>query len=262
MEKYSLQLFKVFGIPIRANLSVALLAAYLVFQVGDLLIGGYIAGVLIVSILLHELAHSVVAIAFGGTVRDITLQLLGGCAMMAQMPRKPWQECLMALAGPFTSLLLGWGASWLAMHFAVWHEPYMTPEGWVFECEPNLWILLIGQINFGLGLFNLIPAFPMDGGRVLRSALQIFLKKVMATLIAVRVGQGFAILWFALSIFAVFGMEIPEPEGMGELLTWIWRMVFGGGGMLLFFIACMIWVSGRRELAYVRQEEAWMNGGV
>ena len=82
-------LFEVMGIPVRADLSVLVLAAYVLFMSGSLAVGLFLAVALEVSILLHELAHSAVAIAFGGQVRDITLQLLGGCAAITRMPPKP-----------------------------------------------------------------------------------------------------------------------------------------------------------------------------
>ncbi len=261
MERFSLDLFKVFGIPVRANLSVGLLAAYLMLTFGNIRIGAFMAGVLILSILLHELAHSVVAMAFGGKVREISLQLLGGCAMITRMPAKPWQECLMAAAGPLCSILLAVLFGWLSMLFGAVREIF-TAHGPVYLPEPHFWLFMIALLNFGLAMFNLIPAYPMDGGRILRSALQIAkFSKLRATEIAVRVGQGFAILWVVTSVLGFMGIVLPQPADLPILAEWLWDMVLGKGSILLLLIAYMIWVSGRRELAYVRAEADWFKGG-
>ena len=111
------------------------------------------------SVVLHELAHSVVARALGIPVHSITLFVFGGVAQVARDPAHPAGELLMAAVGPLTSL-------WLALFFAgVWaiarplHEPTMAAAGW------------LAGLNLSLAIFNLLPGFPMDGGRVLRSLL-------------------------------------------------------------------------------------------
>lgn len=250
-------LFTVFGIPVRVNLSVGLLALYLVVMVRDLTKGLYLVAALLVSILLHELAHSVVAMAFGGRVRDITLQLLGGCAAITRMPPKPWQECLMAAAGPVCSLLLAGGA-WLAAAAF----PTMYPAGYdswgrpVTVAYPNAWLTMAAMLNLGLACFNLTPAFPMDGGRVLRSLLQAAAKmgKVRATAVAVAVGRVFAVVWAAVSVLSFAGVRLRAPGALPEAAAFLWDILFGSGGVLLLCIAYMIWVSGKRELEYVRAE--------
>ncbi len=253
-------LFSVFGIPVRANLSVGLLALYLLLTVGHWLVGLYLAAVLLVSILLHELAHCVVALAFGGRVRDITLQLMGGCASITRMPTKPWQECLMAAAGPLCSLLLAcvaWSvASLFSSPMVVGYDVFGRA---ITVAEPNAWLALAALLNLGLACFNLVPAFPMDGGRILRSALQgaKALSKVRATEIAVAVGRGFAVLWAAVSVLSFLGVRLEAPAGMPGSVAFLWDIVFGGGGVLLLCIAYMIWVSGVRELEYVRAETVY-----
>ena len=255
-------LFEVMGIPVRADLSVLVLAAYVLFttfpQIG---VGLFLAVVLLVSILLHELAHSVVAMAFGGQVRDITLQLLGGCAAITRMPPKPSHEVLMAAAGPICSFALAaicmTAANWFPMRYPVMEigDYVLTQEG------PNEWLLLAGGLNLGLALFNLVPAFPMDGGRILRAGLQCLGRtKVTATAIAVRVGQGFAILWAAICVLDFMGLRFTAPASWPLALQLIFNIVFGSGGILLLLIAYMIWVSGKRELDYVRWEETSYGG--
>ena len=254
-------LFEVLGIPVRADLSVLVLAAYVLFMSGSLAVGLFLAVALAVSILLHELAHSAVAIAFGGQVRDITLQLLGGCAAITRMPPKPSHEVLMAAAGPICSFALAAACMTAARLFPSQYVvgqlgPYaLTQEG------PNEWLMLAGGLNLGLALFNLVPAFPMDGGRILRAGLQCLGRsKTAATEVAVRVGQGFAILWAAICVLDFAGVRFAAPEGWPWALQLIFDIVFGGGGILLLLIAYMIWVSGKRELDYVRWEETYHGG--
>ena len=256
-------LFSVFGIPVRVNLSVGVLALYLMVNVGNFAVGAFLVVALLISILLHELAHSVVAMAFGGRVRDITLQLLGGCAAITRMPPKPWQECLMAAAGPACSLLLAAGA-WLGATALATAQlagyDILGREVWV--SRPNVWLTLAAMLNLGLACFNLVPAFPMDGGRILRSLLEAAGKmgKVRATEIAVGVGRGFAVLWAAVSVLSFMGVRLRVPEGLPEAAAFLWDIVFGGGGLLLLCIAGMIWVAGKRELDYVRAEAAYYGG--
>ena len=214
------------------------------------------AFVLLFSIVFHEFAHSLTAILFGGQVRDITLQLLGGCAAITRMPPKPWQECVMALAGPLASFLLTAVFGWLSYALASEQPNYAAG---IIYVEPNLWFGMAAMINFGLGCFNLIPAFPMDGGRVLRSLLETFgQRKVRATETAVRVGRVIASVWgITWLLDLLFGWTLPCPTGAPFFIAYFWSLLFGGGGFLLPLIAYMVWVSGQRELDYVRAETAY-----
>ena len=111
------------------------------------------------SVVAHEPAHSLVARAFGTPVRDITLFIFGGAAHISAEPRRPREELLMALAGPGMSLALAalfYALWWLSLGFA---GPLHALADW------------LGWINLLLGLFNLIPGFPLDGGRVLRAII-------------------------------------------------------------------------------------------
>jgi Zn-dependent protease len=172
---------------------VIILAIYLAVTLGDPLVGVLAAIGLLLSIALHELGHSVVAMAFGCKVRDITLMLLGGCATMITMPRKAWQEFLMALAGPAVSLLLALIGLWIVP--LIPGVPKLAAA--VF--------MIFGYINLVLGVFNLAPAFPMDGGRILRSFLQqFFMTKLKATWIASRVGRFLAIAFGLWTLYSMF----------------------------------------------------------
>jgi Zn-dependent protease len=136
-------------------------------------------------VFLHELGHALMARRFGIDTVDITLYPIGGVARLSRMPRSPGAEMLIALAGPavnFAIVAALLGAGLLGLFGAL--PPALGAVAW------NLI-----AINLVLGLFNLIPAFPMDGGRVLRALLTGWLGRVRATEIAAGVGQALAILF-------------------------------------------------------------------
>lgn len=155
-----------------------------------LLWGGMMAVLLFASVAIHELAHTLVALRAGSKVYEITLMFIGGVSQVARIPSQR-VETLMAAAGPATSLALG--ALLLVGHASL---PADT-------ADLRLGMFYLGHINFVLGLFNLLPAFPMDGGRILRGLLAGRLGAVRATSVAARVGQVLALLMAVLSL--VFG---------------------------------------------------------
>ncbi|HIE37737.1 MAG TPA: CBS domain-containing protein, partial [Anaerolineae bacterium] len=149
---------------------------------------------LFVCVVLHELAHSLVAMGFGTKVKEIVLLPLGGVARMEGMPERPYQELLMALAGPVTSGLIGMALAMLtllALPLRVWLD-----FGRALAVTGRLeWVYMLPYLvttNLFLAGFNLIPAFPMDGGRVLRALLAAVIPYGRATAIAVAVGQALA----------------------------------------------------------------------
>jgi Zn-dependent protease len=173
---------RIFGIPIKLDFSLIVLAIWMWWDYG-LTQGAFAATALLLSIVLHELGHSLVGIQMGCRVREITLLLLGGRAVLDRMPRKPWQELLMALAGPAVSALLAVG-SLLAL-------PAIKAAAGPTIARYVLWH--VAYLNAALCLFNLLPAFPMDGGRVLRAMLAHPLGLVRATRIAMYVGRVLAV---------------------------------------------------------------------
>jgi Zn-dependent protease/CBS domain-containing protein len=196
--RWSFHIGTVAGIRVELHVTFLLFLLWAALSQG-LLTGnvlGAVSGVALLlsvfgCVLLHELGHALTARRFGIRTRDIVLLPIGGVARLQRMPDRPSQELLVALAGPAVNLVI---AAVLALLLSQLHAPGpMTGE--------ILQTLL--QINVLMLTFNLIPAFPMDGGRVLRALLAMRLPYVRATRIAVGVGQGIALL-FAVIGFGVF----------------------------------------------------------
>jgi len=229
---WSYKIFKVFGIEVRVHVTFLMIVAYFAFVWGvERDPGGWtgaLYGVLLVLLLfglvvMHELTHSRVAQAYGVRVRDITLLPIGGMASLEKMPDEPRQELLVALSGPLSNVVLGVvmaAAAPLAVDTSVFQDfdrlttSLLTPG---FE-GAYLYVLMA---NITLAIFNLIPAFPMDGGRVFRAFLALRMGRARATRIAVVVGQTFALLLGLLGIF--------------------------GGGIFLVVIAAFIYLGAQAE---------------
>jgi len=150
---------------------------------------------LFASIVLHELAHSYMAMRYGVKIESITLFLFGGVSAMEEIPRKPGEEAKMASAGPLTSLVIGFACLFI-------YGNLISPNPALSQNPAYLVIWILGVMNLVLGIFNLLPAFPMDGGRVLRSFYARRMSYVKATHSAATVGKFFAIL------MAIFGVLI------------------------------------------------------
>jgi Zn-dependent protease/CBS domain-containing protein len=166
-------------------------------------------------VLLHELAHSAVAIAFGMRVRSITLFLFGGVSNIEHEPPSAKVEFLMAVAGPLTSIVLGAGALLLASVVTVISMTTVrdAQEAWgmLAQLSPLATLLVwLGPINIVIGVFNLVPGFPLDGGRVLRSALWSATGSFrVATQWASVIGQTIGWTFIACGIAMTFGANVP-----------------------------------------------------
>ncbi|MCK5675798.1 MAG: M50 family metallopeptidase, partial [Verrucomicrobia bacterium] len=148
MVNNAISIGSVFGIPIRLHISLLIVVAlFSIFSGAGLLATLILAVGIFGSVALHELGHSVVARAKGGYIHEIVLYPFGGAAKISNIPKRPRDEILVALAGPAVSLLL-------ALLFRQ------------FEL-----LLFLGYLNGMLFFFNILPVFPMDGGRVLRATL-------------------------------------------------------------------------------------------
>lgn len=161
--------------------------------------GAVAAVIFFATILAHELAHSYVAIRYGVRIKSITLMLFGGVASLEEIPRKPRQELVMAFAGPLTSISIG-----LASYAGMKAIALASSDSVLFQ-GTELLLGLMAFYNILLAGFNLLPAFPMDGGRMLRSYLATKMSHVEATRKAARAGRYFAI---AMGIFGIFTFQI------------------------------------------------------
>ncbi len=160
--------------------------------------GTVAALVFFATILAHEVAHSYLAQRYGVKIKGITLMVFGGVSQMEEIPRQPGQEWRMAFAGPLSSMVIG-GASYAAMlALDLVHSDSVLLDGVV------ILLGLMALYNLLLAAFNLIPAFPMDGGRVLRAFFASRMSFVEATKKAARIGRYFAIGMAVLGIFINF----------------------------------------------------------
>ncbi|HEY8241765.1 MAG TPA: M50 family metallopeptidase, partial [Kiritimatiellia bacterium] len=206
---------RVLGIRIRVHITFLLLLVWFMWMGWELegMSGGVWSAVLLLSlflcVLLHEFGHCIVAMRFGVRTHSITLLPIGGVANMDRIPERPLEEFLIAVAGPLVNVVIA--AAFIA---ATGHWPDMAG----LEELPHSFQELVPQIirtNIILVLFNMIPAYPMDGGRVLRSLLATVMEYGMATTIAARVGQ------FVSLGFVLFGMEYsPLLPLIGLFIFW------------------------------------------
>ena len=190
---------------------------------------GLIASLLFfASVLAHELAHSLVAVARGLPVRRITLFMFGGVSNIEREPPSPATEFLVTIVGPLTSFVLGVLFSvfggFLASQFTV---DLNNPEATLARLSPLATIFLwLGPINILLAVFNLIPGFPLDGGRILRSILWSITDNLrQATRWASWVGQAIAWLFIIGGVAMVFGFTLPF-FGTG-LVGGLWLIFIG-----------------------------------
>lgn len=206
---HAVTLFRVRGVPIRAHWTLLLIIPYLAITLAyqftamaslagveharltlpPLVWGGLLAVGLFASVAIHELAHTLLAVRFGGRVRSITLMLVGGVSQMSRAPTRPLHEAVMAAAGPVASFVLALACG----------AGYALTAG---SADLQMALFYLAAMNFSLGVFNLLPAFPMDGGRVLRAALAARLGRQRATTIAATIGKICAVCFVVLAIWS------------------------------------------------------------
>ncbi len=222
-----IKIFKLFGFSVYIDLSWLIIAVLITWTLAQgyfpyfnkgfsprtyWIMGAFGALGLFLSIIFHEMSHSMVSRMFGLEMKGITLFVFGGVAEMGEEPANPKAEFSMAIAGPISSIALGfvfYGISRIGMQLA-WPQP--------------VWAVLsyLSVINFVLAAFNLIPAYPLDGGRVLRSVLWSWKKDLRSsTRIASRIGSGF---------------------GMGLIILGVLNVLTGNfiGGMWWFLIGLFL----------------------
>ncbi|MFQ5799880.1 MAG: site-2 protease family protein, partial [Bacteroidota bacterium] len=208
-------LFKLFGFSVCIDASWFILAIFITWSLANWLFPDHFHGLptatywwmgvagasgLFASIVFHEFCHSIIARRYGLPMKGITLFIFGGVAEMADEPESPKAEFLMAIAGPISSVVLATGLLFLYVvgKHAAWSEPI----------NGVLWYLWF--INYVLAGFNLLPAFPLDGGRVLRSILWAIKGNLRwATRIASRLGSGFGLFLIIMGAINVFKGSVP-----------------------------------------------------
>jgi len=227
---WSIRLGSLFGIPVYLHWTFLLLLGFVAlaqgFAAGSLAaaVGGLVFVTAIFGcVVLHEFGHALAARRFGIGTRDVTLLPIGGVARLERMPRDPRQELWVALAGPAVNVAIaGLLGIWLALSGSAAAAGLSLSGG-----------ALTGRllaVNLALVLFNLLPAFPMDGGRVLRALLARRTSYVEATATAARIGQGMAV------VFGIVGL--------------FWNP-------MLVVIALFVWSGAGQEAAMVRRQAAF-----
>jgi len=199
--RYSFKIASAWGIPIELHITfILLIAAVLILSIPtQQFYTFFIVLFLFVFVVFHELAHSIVARHYGIRVRKIILYPIGGVSEIEEIPDNPSQEWRMAVAGPLTSLVLG--ASLLAVSLFALQQAFSI---YTFTTITGNFLTDLATLNILLGAFNLIPAFPMDGGRVFRALLAERLKYSDATRYAVYIGKIFGIAMVIIGVLYNF----------------------------------------------------------
>lgn len=228
--KWSWRIARVAGIGLYMHVTFLILLAWVGVsyylkrhQWQDVVGGLAFVGALFTIVVLHELGHALTAKKFGVSTLDITLLPIGGVARLERIPEDPKQELWIALAGPAVNMAL---ALALGILLTITQQIEAT---FVAESSGNEWLRSLLWINVGLAGFNLLPAFPMDGGRVLRALLAMRMDRTKATHVAATIGQAMA--W-------VFGLV--------GLFTNPW----------LVFIALFVWMAATQEDSMVQIRSA------
>jgi len=225
---WSIKLFDVAGTAVRIHLTFFLLLAWIAAihwsrggtpQAVD---GVLFIIALFVCVVLHEFGHIVAARRYGIRTPDVTLLPIGGVASLERMPEKPSQEIVVALAGPAVNLVIA-----LVLMFVLGAQFDLSQMAQLEQAQTSL-LGRIAAANVVLFVFNLIPAFPMDGGRVLRALLAIGMGYTRATRVAAAIGQGLAV------VFGFLGLM---------------------GNPLLVLIAVFIFFAASGEAGYVQARD-------
>lgn len=187
------------------------------------------AVLLYASVLIHELSHSVVARGFGLPVRAITLHILGGVSEIEREPRTPGREFLVAFAGPLMSLVLA------GVGFLIYSAVPLPPVG-------QLLVAVLTLANLIVGLFNLLPGLPLDGGRIVRAAVwKVTGHPRRATEVAGWIGRGLAVV----VLFGAPLLSVTYSEDTSKLLSVVWAALIAG----------FIWVGAGQAIKAARIKE-------
>lgn len=254
----SLQIAKLFGIPVFVHWSFILLVLFVIYlgKSQDLgweaiAIQGLQIIALFVCVVLHEFGHALSARYYGVNTQDITILPIGGLARLDRLPEKPIQEFVVAIAGPAVNVVIYlilriFITFYYGIDVSFWGETLdIVPES---ELPILNFFLYLLTANLLLVIFNMIPAFPMDGGRVLRALLSIQLGKVRATKVASILGQVIAVGFLIFALIPLVKFIVPEHTEMGQKLDFIvWS-----AQPVLALISVFIGYTARNEYKSVR----------
>jgi Zn-dependent protease/CBS domain-containing protein len=221
---WSIPIVRIAGIQLRIHVTFLLLIAWLALgSIGAVI---YVL-LLFLCVVLHEFGHAIAAKSYGINTPDITLLPIGGVARLERIPEEPKQELVIAAAGPAVTAII---ALSLFIVIAARGESEIAAPIASGDLVVNLF-----KINVWLLLFNLIPAFPMDGGRVLRALLATRLSYARATQVAATVGQAFAFFFGIVGLFGIPGVFSPNP--------------------FLIFIAFFVYIGASQEAALAQMKD-------
>lgn len=195
-----------FGIGLYVHWSFLLLPAVIGWY--NLQHGGVEAAALAVAtifgllgcVMLHELGHALMARVYGVGTRDITMYPIGGVARLERMPERPVEELFIAIAGPLVNVVIAAGLFGGLLLTDVFARYAASPADMRYLAFAEKFLVQLFGMNLMLVCFNMLPAFPMDGGRVLRSILAMWIDRIPATEVAVVVASAFAVLFMAYAI--------------------------------------------------------------
>jgi Zn-dependent protease/CBS domain-containing protein len=231
--KWSWKLGRFAGIEVRVHATFLILLAWVAFasyqlrgSVSDAVSGVVFILAVFASVILHEYGHALTARHYGIPTKEITLLPIGGVAQLERIPREPQRELAVALAGPAVTVAIA------IVIFLILVATGLPTRPGVLLREDAPFLSRLMWVNVWLVIFNAIPAFPMDGGRVLRAALATRMPHLRATRIAAEVGKGFAL------IFGIIGL-------------------FFTGDPWLVLIALFVWLGAAGEAAMAQQNTAF-----
>jgi Zn-dependent protease len=261
----SLQIAKLFGIPVFVHWSFGLLFLFVAY-IGITNDSGWqgiaffslLIVTLFICVILHEFGHALSARYFGVSTHDVTILPIGGVARLDRLPEKPFQEFIVAIAGPLVNvaiclilglLIYGIYSVQIGISNLIYEE---QSEDIIFKVSGTAKFLdILMRANFFLVAFNMIPAFPMDGGRVLRSLLSIRLGRTKATHIASILGQICAVGFFIFALIPLLRGVIPTGNLIGDFL----ESADLSFQPILALISFFIFYTARNEYQQVKLDE-------
>ncbi|MFO8235546.1 MAG: site-2 protease family protein [Bacteroidales bacterium] len=202
--KYALKLGRPFGIQVSVHWTFLLIIVWVIFlnaqqglPIGEIIFSVFFVLAIFVCVVIHELSHSLTARNYGITTKSITLLPIGGVADLEKIPEDPKQELAVSIAGPVSNLVIAF-VLWLLINLT--GDFNLQPESLQSVNSANFFVVLTFA-NVMLAVFNLLPVFPMDGGRVFRSLLALKMPRDQATYIAMNIAKFLAVGLGLLGIF-------------------------------------------------------------